>query len=207
MIVYAVYIIKKDGITLLSEHFQSEDELPNDLLLGGLLGAIQIFTKETLGEEMKTIQVEGLAYHIRSFGFYTIALVTDLNKEPDSLIQELGLRFMGMYGEEMLDNSSRVDKFFPFKEIIKEIIGKTFDEDGLIKPSKMLSTKEIFELPTELKPIAFAMITLGEGTISEIAQECNLELTEVKKSVTKLQNDGYLGKKKKDNQEVFFCST
>ena len=207
MIIYAVYIIKKDGITLLSEHFQSKEDLPNDLLLGGLLGAIQTFTAETLGDEMKTIHVEGLAYHIRCFGFYTVALVTDLTKEPSDLIQELGLRFMRMYGEDLLSGSSRVDKFYPFKDTIKEIIGKSFDESASIKPSKMLNTKEIFELTSDLKPVALAMISLGEGTITDIANECNIKKDDAKKFLFELQNMGYIGTKKKDNNLIYFCST
>ena len=130
MIIYAVYIIKKDGITLLSEHFQSKEDLPNDLLLGGLLGAIQTFTAETLGDEMQTLLVEGLASHFRAFGVFTVALVTDLPKEPRDLIQELRLRIMRMYGEDLLSGSSRVHKFYPFKDTIKEIIGKSFDESA-----------------------------------------------------------------------------
>lgn len=207
MIIYAVYIIKKDGVTLLSQHFQSKDELPNDLLLGGLLGAIQTFTAETLGDETRTIQVEGLAYHIRSFGFYTVALVTDLNKEPNDLIQELGLRFMRMYGEEMLSDTGRVDKFYPFKDTIKEIIGKSVDESGSIRPSKMLNTKEIFELKSELKPVALAMISLGEGTLTEIAKECDINVLELDKLISELQTQGFIGKKKRENEIVYFCST
>lgn len=206
MIIYAVYIIKKDGITLLSEHFQSEDELPNNLLLGGLLGAIQTFSKETLGEEMKTIESEGLAYHIRSFGLYLIALITDLNKEPDDLIQELGLRFMKMYGEEMLGNTSRIDRFYPFKNIIREILGKSFDETNSLKPSKVLNTKEIFELSGELKPVALALISLGEATIDEIANESNLDEIETEQRLTQLQVKGYIGKKERNNQIFYFCS-
>ena len=207
MIIYAVYIIKKDGVTILSEHFQSEEELPNNLLLGGLLGAIQTFSKETLGDEMKTIESEGLAYHIRSFGFYLIALITDLNKEPDSLIQELGLRFMRMYGEDLLDNSARVDKFYPFKNIIREILGKSYDETNSIKPSKVLNTKEIFELSSELKPVALALISLGEGTINEIAKESDLDITEAEDRLIILQKKGYIGKKEKNKETLYFCSS
>ncbi len=207
MIIYAVYIIKKDGVTLLSEHFQSEEELPNNLLLGGLLGAIQTFSKETLGEEMKTIESEGLAYHIRSFGLYIIALITDLNKEPESLIQELGLRFMKMYGEEMLDNTSRIDKFYPFKNIIREILGKSYDETSSLKPSKILNTKAIFELSGDLKPVALALISLGEATIDDIALESNLNEIETELRLLELQKEGYIGKKQLDDQIFYFCTT
>ena len=207
MIVYGVYIIKKDGVTILSEHFQSAEELPNQLLLGGLLGAIQTFSIETLGEEMKTIESEGLAYHIRSFGLYLIALITDLNKEPDNLIQELGLRFMRMYGEQMLENESRVDKFYPFKDIIREVIGNTYDETASIKPSKVLNTKEVFELSSELKPVALAIITLGEATVEDISNETEISLEDTKKLVLQLQQKGYLGKKEQNDKVLYFSSS
>ena len=207
MIIYAVYIIKRDGVTILSEQFQSAEDLPNDFLLGGLLGAIQTFSKETLGEEMKTIESEGLAYHIRSFGLYLIALITDLNKEPENLIQELGLRFMKMYGEELLDNSPRVDLYYPFKEVIREILGKSFDETGSIKPSRILNTKAIFELSSDLKPVALALISMGEGTISDIAKESDLDQEIVKNSIVELQDQGFIGTKSKNNETFYFCST
>lgn len=207
MIIYAVYIIKKDGVTILSERFQSAEELPNQMLLGGLLGAIQTFSLETLGEEMKTIESEGLAYHIRSFGLYLIALITDLNKEPDDIIQELGLRFMRMYGEQILENGSRVDKFYPFKDIIREVLGKTYDETASIKPSKVLNTKEVFELPSELKPVALAILTLGEGTLEEISKETELSLEDTKLLVQLLQKKGYLGKKEQNNKVLYFSSS
>lgn len=207
MIIYAVYIVKKDGVTLLSEHFQSEEELPNNLLLGGLLGAIQTFSKETLGDEMKTIESEGLAYHIRSFGLYLIALITDLNKEPDNLIQELGLRFMRMYGEDVLENPSRIDKFYPFKTIIREILGKSYDETNSLKPSKLLNTKEIFELSGDLKPVALAMLSLGEASIAEIAEESNLKEDETEARLMVLQKEGFVGKKERENKIFYFVQT
>ena len=206
MIIYAVYIIKKDGVTILSEHFQSAEELPNQLLLGGLLGAIQSFSIETLGEEMKTIESEGLAYHIRSFGLYLIALITDLNKEPDNLIQELGLRFMRMYGEQILENEARIDKFYPFKNIIREVLGQTYDETASIKPSKILNTKEVFELPSELKPVALAVLTLGEATLEDISKEAELSLTDTEALVLQLQHKGYLGKKEQKDKVLYFSS-
>ena len=43
MIVYAVYIIKNDGSPLLAEYFRSEEDLPNSVLLGGLVTAIKGF--------------------------------------------------------------------------------------------------------------------------------------------------------------------
>lgn len=208
MIIYAVYIIKNDGSPLLSEYFQSEENLPNSVLLGGLVTAIKGFTTEVLQDDMRTIEVEGLAYHVRSFGFYNIVLVTDLSKEPGKIIQELGLRFMMMYGEEMLEKANRVDKFTPFKDTIKEIIGiQSFDESGSIKPSKILNTKEIFDLNNDLQAVALAMISLGEGTISQIAEESEIGERDLEQKLDQLQKLGYLGKKTKNEMKVYFCTT
>ena len=145
---------------------------------------------------------------MRSFGFYSVILVTDLTKGPGNIIQELGFRFMKRYGENMLDKATRLDKFSPFKETIREIIGlQSYDESGSIKPSKILNTKDIFELPVDLQPIALAMISIGEGTVSQIAKESEVEINELQQKLIQLQKLGYVGKKTKDESTLFFCTT
>lgn len=208
MIIYAVYIIKNDGRPILSEYFQSEDELPSDVLLGGLVTALKGFTTEVLQHDMNTIEVEGVAYHIRSFGFYNVVLVTNLKKEPDDIIQEVGLQFMKQYGEDMLDKSIRVDKFYPFKKIIKDIVGvHSFDESNSIKPAKMLNTEEIFNLPNELQQVALTMLSIRDGNLEEIKEECDNKIIQLESKLEKLKTLGYLGTKSVNNETRFFCIT
>ena len=208
LIIYAVYIIKSDGRPIISEYFQSEEDLPSEMLLAGLVTALKGFSSEVLQNEMSAIEVEGVAYHIRSFGFYNVVLVTNLKKEPGDIIQEVGFRFMKQYGEDMLDKNIRVDKYAPFKKTIKDIIGiHSADESSSIKPAKLLSPQEIFGLPVELQPVAIAVLSIKEGTVDEIASETDKKIDNLGIKLEKLQNLGFVGTKTKNNQKVFFCVT
>ncbi len=211
MIVYAVYIITDDGKTILSENFQSIEEVPNEMLLGGLITALQALASEVTGEsrsEMKSIEVEGFSYHIRSFGLYRIVLVTDVPKIPDNIIQTLGLRFMKDYGEVIMDDFYSLKVFLPFKKTIHEIIkaDTDTDESKSIKPAKMLSPVEIFSLPHHLQATALAMVSIEEGTVEEISDESELSFEETFKNLTILKDMGFLGIKQKQGKTMFFCS-
>ncbi|MFX1514134.1 MAG: hypothetical protein ACFFCQ_16275 [Promethearchaeota archaeon] len=210
MIVYAVYVITQDGKTILSENFQSTKEVPDDMLLGGLITALQALATEVTEtrSEMKSIEVEGLSYHIRSFGLYRIVLVTDVPKFPDDIIQTMGLRFMKEYGETLLDDLYSKKTFAPFKETIAEIIGAEMvtDDSKSIKPAKMLSTGEIFSLPHQLHPTALALVSLEEGTVEEIAQESDLSPEETRENLIVLKEMGFIGVKQKKDKTTYFCS-
>ncbi len=210
LIVYAIYVISDDGRTILSESFQSSEDFPDAILLGGLLTALQHMTIEMTqnGSEMESIEIEGLSYHIRSFGFFRIVLVTDFTKTPEDVIQMLGLRFLNEYGDVLVDWDSNLSTFAPFKETIREIIQTetVTDESKSIKPAKKFGTGEIFSLPNHLQSTALAMVALEEATINDIAEECGEKVDVTEKNLISLQEMGFIGKKQKNNKTVFFCS-
>ncbi|MHA2362815.1 MAG: hypothetical protein ACXAC7_02575 [Candidatus Hodarchaeales archaeon] len=210
MIVYAIYIIREDGITILSENFQSIDTLPDELLMGGLFTAIQSVASEMTDgfSEMKSVEIEGLSYHIRSFGFYRIVMVTDAPKAPEDIIQTVGLRFMKEFGEVLVEGTSEVETYNPFKKTILEIVNSQSitDDSKSLKPSKVLHTGEIFSLPHHLHSTALAMITIKEGTIKDIAKESGNSLKVTRKYITSLQEMGFIGKKSTKGKKIFFCS-
>lgn len=206
MIIYAVYIIRSDGRPIVSEYFQDEDDLPGETLLAGLVTALKGFSSEVLQNEMNAIEVEGFAYHIHSFGFYNVVLVTNLKREPQEIIQDIGFRFMKQYGDDMIDNPIRPDKYLPFKKIIKQIVSyHSVDETSSIKPSKLLSPGEIFDLPVELQQVAIAVLAIKEGTAEEIAVESEGKINNLIDKLEKLRKLGYIGVKSKENQKLFFC--
>ena len=210
MIIYAVIIIKTDGTTLLTEYFQSDQKLSNKNLIGGLLVAMQGITEEISfnNSEMKTFEIEGFAYHIRSFGIYRIVLITDLSKEPDEIIQKIGFRFMKEFGKDLLEKDILTSKFDSFKDVIEEIIGtESYDEGKSLNPAKLLNTKAIFHLPNDLQPVALAMLLVREGTVNQISIESNIDEYELADKLEKLHTFGYVGKKKKNDQIHYFCTT
>ncbi|MHA2225427.1 MAG: hypothetical protein ACXAC8_09495 [Candidatus Hodarchaeales archaeon] len=210
MIVYAIYIITDDGRTLISEHFQSSEEISNEIILGGMITALQHMTTEmTRGDsELRTIEIEGLSYHIRSFGLIRIVLVTDVPKIPEEIIQILGLRFMNEYAEILMDWDSNLNTFIPFKSTINEILQMetVTDESKSIKPTKKLGTGEIFSLPHHLQSTALALVSIEEGCIEDIAKECGEDVIDIKRNLTVLQKEGFIGRKEKEGKTYYFCS-
>lgn len=207
MIIYAIYIIKSDGRPLLCECFQSSNEMPNEMLLSGLVTALKGFSHEVLKKDITSIVVENLIFHLRSFGYYTIVLVSDLESDPNSIMEEIGYRFIKSYGEIIQNKDIRIDKLLPFKEIIKEIfIEHSFDESKSINPTKILSTAEIFDLPNDLQSIALTMLSLGESTINELAHESEQDILLLEPKVKRLQKLGFVGQITRDDETFFFCN-
>lgn len=208
MIVYAIYVVSESGITLVSEHFHAIDEFPDEILLGGLITALQQMAIDIHHSEMKTMEIEGLSYHIRSFGLFRIVLVTDGPQSPEHLIQTLGLRFMKEYGELLLDKIVFTQRFLPFKKTIHELIqlGMVTDDSKSIQPTKKLRTGEIFNLPHYLQATALAMVFLQEGTVEEIAEESGITPDVTRQNLTVLNERGFIGIKQKNDKTFYFCS-
>lgn len=198
MIVYAIYyVITEDGRTILSQNFHSVEGISDGVLLGGVFTALQTVTKLMTGSdaEINSIEMEGLSYHIRSFGLIRIVLVTDIPKKPEEIIQILGFRFLNEYGDILMQTDFNLNIFDPFKDTIQEVIPQKaiIDESKLIKPSLKLGTGEIFNLPFHLQNTALALVSLGEGTMNDIAQESCEIFTDTKKHLLSLQKYGICG--------------
>jgi hypothetical protein len=209
MIVYAVYIVTDDGRTILSENFQSTEEIPNEILLGGLLTAIQFMademTKKTF--EIKSIIAEGISYHIKNFGFFRIVIASNDPEPPENITNNLGLRFMNRFGDVISQIDFNLNVFTPFKEAIHEILKDTigFDESRAIKPIKRLNTSEIFKLPHDVHSTALTLLALEQATAKAISQESGDKLNYTKKNLRILHEMGYLGKKREKGKTYYFC--
>ncbi|MHA2371039.1 MAG: hypothetical protein ACXADX_19660, partial [Candidatus Hodarchaeales archaeon] len=164
MIVYSVYITTDDGRTVLTENFQSTKALPDELLMGAFFSTLQIMAVEMTHERslIKSIQIEGFAYHIRSFGFFNVIIATDSPEPPEDLIQILGLRFMNDFGETLVGRWSLLSTFVPFRKVLHEVIQEettTQDDSKSIEPTKKLDSAEIFNLPHHLQATALALVS------------------------------------------------
>lgn len=208
MIVYAIYIVSDDGRTLLSEHFQTPEGKTNEILFGGLVTALQSMATAVAHGEMKTIEIEGVSYHIRTFTFFRVVLVTNQVTTPENIIQILGHRFLNEYGDVLADWDSNLNTFLPFKETITEIVERFFavDTSKSIDPLKKFTTADIFGLPHELHATALALLTLIEGTIAEISEESGEEKDKTHVNLETLQEMGYIGKKESKGEAIYFCA-
>ena len=163
---------------------------------------------EMTKSEMKSIEIEGLSYHIRSFGLIRVVLVTNVPKSPEDVISMLGFRFIKEYGEILMDWDSNLSIFTPFRDTIREIIltETSTDESSSIIPTKKLNTGEIFSLPHHLQSTALAMISLGEGTVKAIAKESEEPVKIARKNLITLQKMGFVGIRQKKSVTKYFCS-
>lgn len=210
MIVYAVYVIAEDGTTLLSENFHAADDIPDNVLLSGLVSALHQMTSDITKDtsEMRSFKIEGLTYHIKSFGLITIVLVTDVPKTPNDIMSKLGYQFINEYGDMLAQAEFKSEIFSQFKTriytIMQHLVG--YDESKSIKPSRKLNTGEIFNLPHELQTTALALISLEEGTAKDIAKESGEKIGTTRKHLAELKEKGFIGTKKQKKKTVYFCS-
>ena len=210
MIAYAVYVISMDGRPLVSETFQSVETIPNEMLLAGLMTALQgVATELSQGKSgLKSIKIDNLSYHFKSFGQYQIVLVTDLPETPENILHRLGIQFMKDFGEQLIKDSLDLNTFQPFSDTINEIVREelTIDNSKMIIPTKKFSSGELYQLPSHLQPTALAMIALKEGNVEEIASESEKSIEDTVDNLESLQNMGLIGKKVTNDHVSYFCS-
>ncbi|PWI46767.1 hypothetical protein CEE45_15170 [Candidatus Heimdallarchaeota archaeon B3_Heim] len=212
MIVYAIYIIDEGGRPLVSQYFQSSDDIPNEVLFGALFTAFKDLAADVTTQkswEMKSIGIERLFYHTKSFGPFNVVIVTNTPKSPENLLQTIGLRFMKEHHKELvIDFLVDLRIFDSFKEIIQNIVKEEnlVDESGQLKPTKRFSVGGIFDLSSELQSTALALIALEEGTLEAISEESGNSQLETVNSLNILQKMGYIGRKKKEGKQIFFYS-
>jgi hypothetical protein len=195
---------------LLSEFFQSKKSVPDVFLLGGLLTALQGVATEITSSpsEMNSFEVGGISYHIQSFAFFRIVVVTNFAESPIEIIQSLGLRFIKDYRDELVEENTNLKTYSPFIKTIREVVKEksTIDETRTLNPTKILDTAEIFELPQELHSTALAVLTLEEGTVEQIAKEIGEQEDITTNNLVSLQKYGFIGKKIVDQNIIYFCS-
>ena len=209
MIVNAIYVTTEDGRVILAEKIQPIEGVSDDILLGGVLKAIRnIGSRIKKDSEMNSLEIEGLSYHIKSFGVIRIVLVTDVPKLPKEIVQMLGFRFINEYGDVLTQTDYNINIFNQFKDIIREIIPQKPDDDDslVIEPAVILGTWEIFNLPVHLQKTALTLISLVKCTIEDIAQESRETLADIERNLNTLLKMGFIGKRQINGETTYFCS-
>lgn len=211
MIVYAVFVLTENGRVILSEQFQSIEGVPDDLLMGGVLTAISSMNAGTTERyaDINSVEVEGLSYHIRSFGLIRIVLVTSTPRSPEEIIQIVGFRFINEYSDVLMRTDYTMNVFDTFKKTIREIVPETVisDESKTVEPTIKLGTGEIFGLPLRLQKTALAMVSLRTGTLQEIVHESGNSISDIEQDLDTLQKMGFVGIKQINGKTTYYCST
>ncbi|MHA2253189.1 MAG: hypothetical protein ACXAD7_22700 [Candidatus Kariarchaeaceae archaeon] len=207
MILYAAYIITIDGREILSEIFQSPENVPNQSILSGLLSAFSYMSQDLTQQEgaAEKLSLSGLIYHIRNYGDFMVVIVTDADNAPSKILDSIGWRFLQDYGEELDSWRGNQTIFEDFRGIIDDIVHKYIDESRSVDPSKKLDTASIYHLPKEIQATALAITTLETASIAEVAEEVQIDPTIVGEYLQTLHKDGYIGVRQKDEGLVYFC--
>lgn len=207
MIVYAVYILTKDGLELISEKFQSEDSIPNSTLLAALLIAFQQMAESvtTIGIPRK-ICFDELTYHLKSFGSVQIVVVTDTDQEPSDLLLTLGLQFINKFKIDFTRWNGNQTIFEPFRVIIKTLATEraTIDVAGRIKPANYLDARAIMSLPKKIQPIASAVNVMSPSTLPELLDIVDCTAGDLADGLEYLKTEGYVGTRNFEGLEQYF---
>lgn len=207
-IAYAVLLISNDGRPLLTETFQTHDNMPDNTLLSGLLATIQILSKDLTGSEgaAEKFQLRGLIYHLRSFGDFQVVISSSSESPPIESMDKIGWRFIKKYGEKIDQWKGNQSVFSEFGDEIQSIIKKTFfvDSSKLLDSSKKLDTISIFQLPKHLQQTALVLSTIQSGTAIDIARQLGEELDIIEEYLLLLQKQGYVGIYEKEGKQHYF---
>ncbi len=124
--------------------------------------------------------------------------------------QPLGIHFMKEYVEGLVDDALNVvlDSFSSSPKTRQDGLSpERLSEEVLsLKPTKILSPKEILYLPHQFKATALAVVTLQEGTLEEIAAESGIDQDRTQKHLARLREMGYVGVKMSAGKPTYYCS-
>ena len=209
LIVYAIYIIHRDGVPLFSKVFQAPSTTPPEEILSGLLASIQHMSIDLVKQtgSAESFKLKGVVYHLKYFGEIQVVIVTNSDERPIKAMNRLGLHFLKDYGEKLSGRwTGDVSMFEKFESTVESVVDAyfEFDRSFSIDPSKRLTTTLLFSLKKELKNTAIALVTLKEGTVEQIAEESGEDTTTVIDNLAELQNLGYIGVKKGRVEKIYF---
>ncbi|MFV2013809.1 MAG: hypothetical protein ACC656_00130 [Candidatus Heimdallarchaeota archaeon] len=198
MIIYAVYIISTDGRPMFIERFTKDTNLPDDILLCGLLGTIQLLAEELTSEPgtAEMFQLRGFVFHMQLFGNrFQIVITSSEDQRPVELLETIGYRFIKKYDEKIEKWNGDQTTFRGFSDTIIEVIrGKyKIDMSRSLDPKKRLDTMSILSLPKSVQDTALIVVMLEHATIDEMQKFLSKKAEQIEKHLTELQENGYVG--------------
>lgn len=208
MILFGCYLISADGRPLVWQVFQSPDELPEGGLLSPLLTSIQGVALDLVKREgaIEKMNMGGITYHMQWMGDFFVVLVTDTEEKPDTVMNNIGRKFLSTYQDRIRKWNGDISMFEDFTEILLNILDKNFklDVTQSINPTKRFDTKALFNLDKSVKDTALAIFSLKTATAEEIAQESGESEEKAAENLDKLKEMGYIGFKVQNNEPIYF---
>lgn len=207
-VVYAVYIISRDGLPLVWQIFQTPEFIPSEGLLSPLLSSLQGLSVDLVKQEgvAEKITLRGITYHMKSYGNYFVVILMESDDKPTKALNQIGWQFLQEYKDKISNWKGNISDFTQFKETIIKILQSNYsiDSSSSINPTKKFSTSALFNLSKDLKDTAISMVGLKKATAKEVADDVNKNVDTVRAHLIELQKMGYLGVENKDDEQIFF---
>lgn len=214
MVVKAVYLILEGGIPVITEHFSTSLLNINDQVVSGFFEGIQIVMDEIgrTTSPCKTIEFGGQHYHLKSFGLFTVVLVTESNTSWKKIVDRIGYLFLQEYQDELVGSLLTVELgiFQQFREQIYEIVGIPFNDDleEYLQPHKPLSLGNLLHLTFPEKEVAMVLLQEQNQSLVEIRKKVCKEDDQLEQALDSLVRKGFVGKVKTPTEGVrYFTSS
>ncbi|MHA2279040.1 MAG: hypothetical protein ACXAC2_24940, partial [Candidatus Kariarchaeaceae archaeon] len=115
MIVYAIYILSRDGLELISEKFQAKVSIPDTTLFSALMVAFQQMADSVTSLGIpKKITFQEITYHLKSFGNFQVVVVSGSDREPTDMLSKLGFQFAAKFKDPLYRWDGNQTTFEPF---------------------------------------------------------------------------------------------
>lgn len=125
-LIHNLYIIKPNGICIFHQKYGSLEEDPQ--AIAGFLIAISMFSKATVGEEIKTLVTDNFKFVFKTDGkfvFVTFVDKTDNSNYTQQQLDEIKTLFYNNYPQaESVCQSGNLQIFEKFKFEIGDIVNK-----------------------------------------------------------------------------------
>ncbi|MHA2098479.1 MAG: hypothetical protein ACW99A_07315 [Candidatus Kariarchaeaceae archaeon] len=209
MLIYAVYFISTDGRPMLIERFTKDENLPDDILLCGLLGTVQLLAEELTNEpgSAEKFQLKGFVFHLQQFSDkFQVVITSNEDERPAELLDTLGYRFIKKFSDEIENWKGDQSRFLEFGETIIELLRGKYKVDisRSLDPKKRLDTMSILNLPKAVQDTALIVVMLEHATIDEMEKFLNKKSKIIEKHLTELQQMGYIGVELLEDQVYYY---
>lgn len=206
----SVYILLPDGRCIFSKSYKGSAADPN--LLGGLLSAFNIASRQWLREGVRKFVSEGGSnFIIKDFVSFLIVIAGRMDTDDEAKLDTIGLKFLSKYGNEIEDwGKGRISMFKGFAQTLDDILGTKEEEDRIEADRErdpedlVLDSLTIVYLPPRLQKTALGILTLRSGTAEEVAEETERSVEEEVDNLAELQSQGYIHRRTNSSGEKIY---
>ncbi len=198
----AVCILDQGGVCVYSRIY--DQSLADPQLMGSLISALSLFSRETMGDELRAIRSGGHLIIVSDTAPITTMVVADRAEDVTSeLVDAITLRFLSRYAH-IIKRGGELSALREFDAVLDELIplGKT--AGGLIEPRTPLDSLALIDLPADLRDLAVLLLRERELSATDAARSLSVSEVEALEMLHRLVSLGVAGLRMEDGRVVFF---